>query len=39
MKKIAQDMKEKFNKELENLRRKNQIEILEIKSSLNQIKM
>jgi hypothetical protein len=31
-------MKEEFNKDMENLRKKNQTEILEIKSSLNQIK-
>jgi hypothetical protein len=31
-------MKEEFNKNMENLRKKNQTEILEIKSSLNQIK-
>jgi hypothetical protein len=30
-------MTEEFNKDKENLRRKNQTEILEIKSSLNQI--
>jgi hypothetical protein len=31
-------MKEEFNKDLENLREKNQTEIMEIKSYLNQIK-
>jgi hypothetical protein len=31
-------MKEKFNKDMENLRKKNQTEMLEIKSSLNLIK-
>jgi hypothetical protein len=31
-------MKDEFNKHMENLRKKNQTEILEIKSSLNQIK-
>jgi phage shock protein A len=31
-------MKEEFNKDMENLRKKNQTETLEIKSSLNQIK-
>jgi hypothetical protein len=31
-------MKEKFNEDVENLRKKNQTEILEIKISLNQIK-
>jgi hypothetical protein len=29
-------MKEEFNKDMENFRKKNQTEILEIKSSLNQ---
>jgi hypothetical protein len=38
IKKTEQDMKEEFNKDMENLRKKNQMEILEIKSSLNQIK-
>jgi hypothetical protein len=33
--KTSQDMKDKFNK-MENLRKKNQTEILETKSSLNQ---
>jgi hypothetical protein len=31
-------MKEEFNKNMENLRKKNQTEILETKSSLNHIK-
>jgi hypothetical protein len=31
-------MKEELNKDIENLRKKNQIETLEIKISLNQIK-
>jgi hypothetical protein len=31
-------MKKEFNKDMENLRKENQTEILEIKSSLNQIK-
>jgi hypothetical protein len=31
-------MKEEFNKDMENLRKKNQTEILEIKSPFNQIK-
>jgi DNA-directed RNA polymerase alpha subunit len=34
--KIAQDMKDEFNKDMENFRKKNQTEILEIKCSLNQ---
>jgi hypothetical protein len=38
MKKTEQDMKEELNKDMENHRKKKQIEILEIKSSLNQIK-
>jgi hypothetical protein len=37
-KKITQVMEEEFNKDMENLRKKNQIETLEIKSLLNQIK-
>jgi hypothetical protein len=32
-------MKEEFNKDMENLRKKNQTETLEIKISLNQIKI
>jgi hypothetical protein len=32
-------MKEEYNKDMENFRKKNQTEILEIKSSLNQIKI
>jgi hypothetical protein len=32
-------MKEEFNKGMENIRKKNQTETLEIKSSLNQIKI
>jgi hypothetical protein len=32
-------MKEDFNKDIENLRIRNQTEIMEIKSSLNQIKI
>jgi hypothetical protein len=32
-------MKEEFNKDMENLRKKDQAEILEIKSSLNLIKI
>jgi hypothetical protein len=32
-------MKEEFNKDMENLRKNNQAETLEIKSSLNQIKI
>jgi acetyl-CoA carboxylase alpha subunit len=38
MKKKAQDKKEELNKDMENLRKKKQAEILKIKSSLNQIK-
>jgi type VI protein secretion system component VasA len=38
IKKIAQIMKKEFNKDMENLRKKNQTEILEIKISLNQTK-
>jgi MFS superfamily sulfate permease-like transporter len=38
IKKTAQDMKKEFNKDMENFSKKNQTEILEIKSSLNQIK-
>jgi hypothetical protein len=34
----AQDMKKKFYKDIESLRENNQKEILEIKSSLNQVK-
>jgi DNA repair ATPase RecN len=37
IKKIAQDMKEEFNKDMESLK-KNQTEILEIRSALKQIK-
>lgn len=37
LRKIIQDMNEHFNKEIEMLK-KNQIETLEIKSSINQIK-
>jgi hypothetical protein len=33
MKKIAQDMKEEFSKGVESFRKKNQTEILEIKSA------
>jgi fatty acid-binding protein DegV len=36
--KTAQDMKEEFNKYMENFRKKNQMEILEIKISQNQNK-
>jgi hypothetical protein len=36
--KTTQDMKEKDSKDLESLREKNQTEILEIKSPLNQLK-
>jgi hypothetical protein len=32
-------MKEEFNKDMENLRKKNQIETLEIKTSFNKIKI
>jgi hypothetical protein len=39
IKKTTQDMKEEFNKGMENIRKKNQTETLEIKSSLNQIKI
>jgi conjugal transfer/entry exclusion protein len=39
IKKTTQDMKEEFNKDMENLRKNNQAETLEIKSSLNQIKI
>jgi hypothetical protein len=35
--KTTQDMKEEFNYDMENLRKKNWIEALEIKISLNQI--
>jgi hypothetical protein len=38
IKKTAKDMKEEFNEDMESLRKKNQAEILEIKSSLSQIK-
>jgi carbonic anhydrase len=38
IKKTAEDVKQKINKDVENLRKKNQTEILEIKSSLNEIK-
>jgi hypothetical protein len=38
IKKTTQDMKEELNIDMENLRKKNQIEILEIKISLNQMK-
>jgi hypothetical protein len=36
--KTTQDMKKELNKDMENLSRKNQTEILKIKSPLNQIK-
>jgi chromosome segregation ATPase len=39
IKTTAQDMKEELNKDMENLRKKNQTKILEIKISLNQIKI
>jgi hypothetical protein len=39
IKKTVQHMKEDFNKDIENLRIRNQTEIMEIKSSLNQIKI
>jgi hypothetical protein len=39
IKNIVQDIKEEFNKYMENLRKNNQTEILEIEVSLNQIKM
>jgi hypothetical protein len=38
IKKTAQDIKEEINIDMENLRKKNQTEILKIKSSLNQTK-
>jgi hypothetical protein len=38
IKKTTQDVKEKYNKDMESLRKKNQNEILKIKSSLNQLK-
>jgi chromosome segregation ATPase len=38
IKKIVQNIKEEFNKDTESLKQKNQTEILEIKSSLSQIK-
>jgi chromosome segregation ATPase len=38
IKKTAQDMREKFNKDMESLRQNNQTESLEIRSSLSQIK-
>jgi hypothetical protein len=37
IKNTSQDMKEELNKSMENLRRKNQTEIQEAKSSFNQI--
>jgi t-SNARE complex subunit (syntaxin) len=37
IKKTTKDTKEKFNKDMENLSKNNQIEILKIKSSLSQI--
>jgi hypothetical protein len=36
---MTQDMKEEFNKDVENLRKKNQTETMAIKVSLNQIKV
>jgi hypothetical protein len=39
IKKTAQVMKEEFNNDMENLRKKNQTETLEIKGSLNKIKV
>jgi hypothetical protein len=38
LKMITQNIKEELNKDMENFRKKNQTEILEIKSSLSQIK-
>jgi Na+/phosphate symporter len=38
IKNTTQDMKEEYNKDMESLRKKNQTEILELKSPLNQLK-